>query len=64
MKKDERDSQANQDLLKGLLEFFLNLRTQSRAVRPKNIMMDSIRMNLDWVSKAVSANVQSGMRNI
>ena len=58
MKKEERESQANQDLLKGLPEFFLNLRTQSRAVRPKNIMMDSIRMNLDWVSKAVSERIQ------
>ena len=57
MKKDERDSQANQDLLKGLLEVFLNFSTQSKAIRPKNIMIDSIRMNLDCVSKAVSVNI-------
>ena len=55
MKKAERDSQTNQALLKGLPLIFLNLRTQSKAVRPKNIMMDSIKMNLDWVSRAVSA---------
>ena len=54
MKKAERDSQTNQALLKGLPLIFLNLRTQSKAVRPKNIMMDSIKMNLDWVSRAVS----------
>ena len=47
MKKDERESQANQDLLKGELEVFRNLRTHSRAVRPKNIMIDSIKINLD-----------------
>ena len=56
MKKAESDSQVNQALLKGLPLVFRNLRTQSKAVRPKNIMMDSIRMNLDCVSKAVSAN--------
>ena len=56
MKKAERDSQTNQALLKGLPLIFLNLRTQSKAVRPKNIMMDSIKMNLDWVSRAVSTN--------
>ena len=56
MKKAESDSQVNQALLKGFPLVFLNLRTQSRAVRPKNIMMDSIKMNLDCVSKAVSAN--------
>ena len=55
MKKAERESQMNQALLKGLPVVFLNLRTQSKAVRPKNIMMDSIKMNLDWVSRAVSA---------
>ena len=59
MKRDDRDSQVNQDLLKGLLEVFLNFRTQSKATRPKNIMMDSIRMNLDCVSKAVSVNIGS-----
>ena len=47
MKKDERESQANQDLLKGELEVLRNLRTHRRAVRPKNIMMDSIKINLD-----------------
>ena len=47
MKKAERDSQTNQALLKGLPLIFLNLRTQSKAVRPKNIMMDSIKINLD-----------------
>ena len=54
MKKAERESQVNQALLKGLPLVFRNLRTQSKAVRPKNIMMDSIKMNLDWVSRAVS----------
>ena len=47
MKKAERDNQRNQALLKGLPLVFLNLRTQSKAVRPKNIMMDSIKINLD-----------------
>ena len=56
MKKADRDSQMNQALLKGLPLVFRNLRTQSKAVRPKNIMMDSIKMNLDCVSRAVSAN--------
>ena len=56
MKKAERDNQRNQALLKGLPLVFRNLRTQSKAVRPKNIMMDSIKMNLDCVSRAVSAS--------
>ena len=56
MKKAERDNQRNQALLKGFPLVFRNLRTQSKAVSPKNIMMDSIKMNLDCVSRAVSAN--------
>ena len=47
MKREERESQVNQDLVKGVLEVFLNLRTHSNPTRPKNIMIDSINMNLD-----------------
>ena len=47
MKREERESQVNQDLVKGALEVFLNLRTHSNPTRPKNIMIDSINMNLD-----------------
>ena len=49
-----RDSHRNQDLENGELDTFLNLNVQSRAARPKNIMIDSIRMNLDCVRIAVS----------
>lgn len=40
-------SQVNQAVVKGLLEIFLNLRTQSKEARPRKIIIDSIRMNLD-----------------
>ena len=40
-------SQMNQAGVKGFWEIFLNLRTQSREERPRKIIMDSIRMNLD-----------------
>ena len=49
-----RDSHRNHDLEKGEFDTFLNLNVQRRAARPKNIMIDSIRMNLDCVSTAVS----------
>ena len=54
MSSAERESQANQALVNGDPETFLNLITARIAARPKNIMMDSMRMNLDWVSIAVS----------
>ncbi len=49
-------SQVNQAGEKGRADTFLNLRTERRAARPKLIMIDSIRMNRDWVRMAVSAN--------
>ena len=54
MSRAEIESQVNQALENGNPETFLNLITASNAARPKNIMMDSMRMNLDWVSMAVS----------
>ena len=54
MSRAESESQANQALVNGVPETFLNLITARIAARPKNIMMDSMRMNLDWVSIAVS----------
>ena len=47
-------SQKNHSGENGFLETLLNLRTQSRAPIPKHIMIDSIRINLDWVRIAVS----------
>jgi hypothetical protein len=40
--------------VKGEQETFLNLMTQSKLARPKNIMIDSIRINLDCAKTAVS----------
>ena len=54
MSRAESESQANQALVNGVPETFLNLITARMAARPKNIMIDSMRMNLDWVSIAVS----------
>ena len=47
MKRVDRESQRNHGLEKGVEETFLNLRTQRSEARPKNIMIDSMRMNLD-----------------
>ena len=49
----------NQGFVKGELETFLNFITQSKEAIPKNIMIDSIRMNLDWARTAVSAKSQN-----
>ena len=54
MSRADSESQANQALVNGVPETFLNLMTARMAARPKNIMIDSMRMNLDWVSIAVS----------
>ena len=56
--KAERESQRNQGLVKGEPDTFLNLSTQSKLAMPKNIMMDSIRINLDCARTAVSRNTK------
>ena len=53
--KADKDSHRNHGLVKGEQETFLNLMTQSKLARPKNIMIDSIRINLDCAKTAVSA---------
>jgi hypothetical protein len=54
MRRDERQSQVNQAGEKGAADTFRNLSTQRSAPSAKLIMIDSIRMNRDWVRMAVS----------
>ena len=53
-RNEERVSQVSQAGEKGAADTFRNLSTQSSAASAKLIMMDSIRMNRDWVRIAVS----------
>ena len=55
MSRADKDSQRNHGLVKGEQETFLNLITQSKLARPKNIVIDSIRITLDCAKTAVSA---------
>ena len=62
MRRADNESQVNHEAENAEPDTFLNLRTHKSAASPKNIMIDSIRMNLDCVRMAVSNRTMKAAR--